>query len=375
MRFKVNREEFLSILGVVSRAAATKSPNLVLEGVKFTIAENRILMEATDLDQVCTGLHYPIELEGEGDFVLLTDRILPALREMRDAEVVFNTDEVNLTLTGAMGVFKFRRLSTDDFPTLPKFPESGYHELDGAPFLALLDRTVYCAAREKGRYSINGVHIAFEDGAIELAATDGRRLGFCRMSAPDIKAAKSGIILPIRLAEHVQKEVARSASNDKVLFYSDTNIALFKIKDVVIAGRLVEGEYPNYHGVVPQNLTKLALINIEEFSHLNKMALIFTDAMSKTVAYHFSEGRLVCRTTQSEVGESEIAMGIEYSGEEVRMGFNPAFLNEYLKVVKGETVRFKFESNKKAIHMEVADDEFAYAYVLMPMVVKADMNE
>ncbi|MFA4986889.1 MAG: DNA polymerase III subunit beta [Candidatus Brocadiia bacterium] len=369
MKFTVKREDFLSVCTLVFKAASAKSPSPALQGIKFSFKDGQMELQATDLDIAIRAKFTPSEVDGAEDFVLVPDIFLGVLREVKSKEVTFACEGPDLVLEASSGVYKFRRIGVEDFPELPSFPETGARPLAAGPLRSVFDRTVFCAAREKGRYAINGLFVSFAKESAEFAATDGRRLAVCTLKTKDTGATPLDAILPTRLVSIVEGEAARLSPDVEILFHSDGRSASFKVGDYCISGRLVEGEYPKYKNVIPANLDKMATIKRSDFVDMIKIAVLFVDNPTRGVATTFNAGRLNLLATHSERGESNQSMDIEFGGEQTVLGFNPVFIQEYLKVVTAEKIVFKFTSNTRAAMLEIADDPFEYKYVVMPTVV------
>ena len=368
MKFTVPKDEFTAVLQTVSKVTATRSPTPVLEGVKITVRADGITMEATDLDMGIRAELKPTAVEGEGEFVVMPARLLQLMNELEDEEITLSTDEANLVLQSKGGLFKFRRLGTEDFPQFP--PVGGERvEVEAGPLKEMVDRIAFCAAKEKGRYALNGVYLAFEEGALEMVATDGRRLGLCRYAREGIPAVKGGMILPVRLVELLRKELARMEADRPAALSFFEGRALFEVDGATIFGRLVMGEYPNYRAVLPTNLDKRAVFAHADFLRAARIAAIFTDPMKKAVVFTFSPGKVTMATTLPEQGESRIEIPAEYEGPETALGFNPAYLLDYLRVVGAEKIEMRFLDERVAAEFRTEDDPFGYRYVLMPMKV------
>ncbi|MDZ7814808.1 MAG: DNA polymerase III subunit beta [Planctomycetota bacterium] len=368
MKFEVNREELNGVLGLVSKIAAVRSPQPSIQGVKFAVSGDRMVAMATDL-YLSIRVHLDLEMcSGEEEFLLLPERLSQVLREVDDEKVTFVTDEVNVMLECKTGTFRFRRLGTEDFPEFPAFKDGSDVKLKTGPFTDLLDRTVYCAGRDKGRYAINGVYVKAEDGKAELVATDGRRLAVCNSTFEGIPEV-SGIILPLKLVQVLHTELHKMDRDSDLEFNTDGSRVVFRFGDVHLSGSLVEGEYPRYNAVIPKALDKNAKVDREECIRICRIASIFTDTTKRSSRFTFSSGKLEISSELQEQGESNLEMEIEYDGEKTRLGFNPVYVIEYLKSVDAEKVNIAFSSSERAVLITHDDDEYNYRFALMPMKV------
>ncbi|GAB4151638.1 MAG: DNA polymerase III subunit beta [Planctomycetota bacterium] len=366
MMISVHRESLLSALGLVSKVAVPRSPQPVLQGVKFVVTEDRVTLMSTDLEiavQVSVNLS---TIDGSEEFIVFPDKFSAALREIPDEQIKLFTDAADLVLKYSSGTFRFRRMGAEDFPKLPEFPAEGSHLFKAKVLADMLGRTVFCAGREKGRYAINGVYAVLNDGLLEMAATDGKRLAACSINLEGAKDLP-GIIIPVKLAEILHKELNALEPDADVSFYTDTRQASFKFANTILSGRLVEGEYPAYKSVIPKTNDKISVIDREALLQACKTTLIFTDVTTKTVAFNFEPDSLTLVAYLPEIGETKRTVEVKYAGEPCTMGFNPQYLVDYLKVIESESVNFQFSSANRAVLITEDEDVYGMHYVLMPM--------
>ncbi len=369
MKITVSREELTGALALVSRVAVSRSPQAILQGVKFSAGPAGLELRATDLDIGITYVHSPSHCEGSEEFVLLPERLSSALREIGDSDVTLYTDASDLVLQHGDGMFKFRRMDADDFPNLPAFPEAGTHRFKAAPLAQMLSRTVFCSGREKGRYAINGVYITIGDGLFEMAATDGKRLSACSLNLEGAKDIQ-GLVLPVKLAEILNKEISGLAPDAPVDMFTDGRQVSFKFADVVLSGRLVEGEYPAYRSVIPKNNDKIAVVDRDEFTRICRASMIFTDIANKAVGFTFDTDSLTVHSRLQELGEAKLKIAVRYTGDPVTLGFNPQYLMDYLKAVQPGDINFQFTSGTRAALLTQDEDPYGFQHVLMPVTLR-----
>ena len=370
MKFSVNREEFIDVLSLVARVVSPRSPQIVLQGVKFSVGENGIELQATDLELAVRAKLFPISCEGAQEFVIMPNKFLPVLREISDKEISLEAEDADLVLKCGEGEFRFRRLGAEDFPVIHAFPEDGFIRMAAKPLCGMFEKLTFCAGKEKGRYAINGVYLNCRDGSMDIVATDGRRLGICTHKSEDYSHDIPGIILLTRLIELLDLEMKKLPEDGAVLFHTDERHASFKVGDIMFTGRLIEGEYPMYMGVIPTNLDKSAVVGYADFVHAIKIAAIFTDELNRVISIKMTGNSMSIASRLQEQGQTSLAIPVEYEGDEILMGFIPTYIQEYLKVIDVPEVHFKFTSSKRAVLFENPDDDYSYRYVLMPVEIK-----
>jgi DNA polymerase-3 subunit beta len=371
MRATLPTPSFLDAASYASSVVAAKSPKRILECVAVRASKKSgVVLEATDLD-VAVRIRLPdAKVVEEGEVVVPATRLVAVLREVSDPEVTLVGVEGRLevdTRDGEKGGCHFR-VNGDDpalFPAVPEFPSSGVLTVPAGILRGMIQRTVIATAKEAGRFALHGVLFRVAGGTLELVGTDGRRLSRATQKLPSAPASEVKVIVGVKALGLVERlAVEGSAPVDVAL---EERRILFRAGNVLLAARLVDGAFPTYEEVIPKPSNRGIEVPVGDFSTALRRASLLTTREAQSVQMEFQPKRLTISSRAPDVGEAKVSLSVGYADAPERMGFNPNFLLDALKVMDpGRSVRFEFTNGKAPCRLTDGDD---YVYVVAPLTV------
>ncbi len=377
MKFACSRQPFLDALQILSSVTPSRPVRPILEGVRIEgqPGGKGLVLSATDLD-VSIACRLPdARVEEGGAIVLPAGRLAGLVRELSSAEVTVAISGQTCEVRAGRGQFKLVMADADEFPALPVF-EGDAIEIPVAAFREIGRKTIFAIARERSQYALNGVLLVIQDEVLDAVGSDGRRLARYQRTIENpggrgLKAIvpPSAITLCERTLGLAGLEKAPAAGDSppapKIEIRSTDTHVSFRTEHAEVAARLIEGEFPDYHQVIPPRGKIQATIPVEEFVRALRAAAQLTSAQTQTVKLELSEPNvLVLRSQTPELGEARIEEDATSVKGEIAIGFNPEFLIDALKVVSGPTVEMDFAGPDRAGCLRAGDD---FVYVVMPM--------
>ncbi len=360
MKFSVNRAEFADALGVATGVAASRTTKQSLRGVLLDAQSDYLLVAATDLE-VGLRLHITqVQVDATGRCLVAADKIAQIVRESNDEILQIELKDQTVHLKGHDSHFQIFALDAEDFPPVPRLEGDPDFELEIDTLRRMTEWTVFAAAKENTRYAINGILWDRKGEQLTLVATDGRRLSksMHAVSAGEDRWAivpAKGMQLFMRVMPDADEKVAIKITSNQVLLQSPR---------ATVSSVLLEGHFPKYEEVIPDDLDKSAMMDTHEMLSAVRRAALLTNEESKGVRLAFSKGSLQLTSRAPEQGEAVISLPIRYDGGSFEIGFNPAFLTDVLKVIGEDEVEFAFkESNRPGVFRQ-GDD---FLYVVMPV--------
>jgi DNA polymerase-3 subunit beta len=142
------------------------------------------------------------------------------------------------------------------------------------------------------------------------------------------------------------------------------NQLLLKMGRATLGTSLIEGQFPKYQDVIPQDCDRHVELKTAEFHGALKQAALLTNEESKGVRISFAEGGITLSSRAPEQGEATISLPVDYKGEPIEMGFNPVFLTDVLRVTHEEQIRFEFKEASRPGVIRLSDD---FVHVVMPV--------
>lgn len=361
MKFRFNRQEMTDALSAISSIAVSRTPKQILKCVRIDAHSDLLLLSATDLEVSLRCAITQVEVDEPGETLVVAETFARIARECTDEILSVETAGNMLHIRGTGSHFQIVTQAVDEFPAIPEMEGTPDVSIDYSALARLIELTVFATARESTRYAINGVMWAVDGKQLTLAATDGRRLAVAHAALTDGGSAAQ-VIVPAktlhlfgRLPVEPDARVGVKMSNNQLVL---------NMGRAMVSTSLVEGQFPNYHDVIPADCDRVATINTAEFLGALKRASLLTNEESKGVRFALSEGNLTLTSRAPEQGEAEVALPIEYSSEPVEIGFNPVFLLEVLRVVHADEVTFAVKEANRPGVIRFGDD---FVYVIMPV--------
>lgn len=358
----------MDALAAVSAIAGGRTTKPIYGGVHVTTEADGLKLMATDGEAVLRMAVGTFAVEEPGEAVVSAERLLGIVREMPDAEIRVDADDKYCVVRGAGSEFKIFVYPAADFPAVPTFDDAPDVVIDGGQLARMIQLTVYAAARETGRYAINGVLWQKRGKRLFLVATDGRRLARAGGGLAEAEAGDFDAIVPCKALHAFERVFAGGQERGQwnVDVRVMPNQLLLRSGDRMLGTALIEGNFPKYEEVIPRDCDRTARINrLELYSAIRRAALLTSDE-ARAVRLSFAGGGLTVRAHSAEQGEARVEVPIEYDGGPLEIGFNAAFLSDALKVVPYESVAIELkESFRPGVLRGEEKNEFLY--VIMPV--------
>ena len=360
LRVTCSTSELGNALGVVSRAISTRGAVQVLGGIHLRAEDGRLTLASTDME---ISLRASIAGEIDGDAsVVVPGRLLTDLVRLLPGDTVTLAHEEGegvLSVTSGSHTSRLNVFSAEDFPRLP--PTDGQlHTVEAAALLETIEKVGRAASRDESRPVLTGILVRFEGDKLVMAATDSYRLAVketpLAAAGPDLEA-----IIPARALQ----ELARIASgSEDVQLGVHENHVIFSAGDVWLTSRRIDGQFPNYTQLLPETFEIEITVPRMPLLEIVRRAGLMAQR-NAPLRLRFADGELTVSAQTQDVGEATESLPIEFSGEELEIGFNPDFLRDGLDAVKGETVQLKLINRLRP--GLVASPEESFWYLIMPI--------
>lgn len=367
MKVKCHRAALADALQLAVSVVPSRTPQPILQCAKLEArSDNTLTIAATDNE---LGVKYTlsqVEVDEPGVGVVPADRLTAIVRESTDETLTLEMKDSTCQVAGKDSCFHVYGHDPDDFPELGDW--------QGAPTLAVnakvLCRMIHCtsfaAARENTRYAINGVlWEAPGKKKLTMVATDGRRLAHVNgetVSSQEPEACSA--IVPVKTM--IAAERILTDPEEKIEISVTANKLRLTSERAELYSSLIQGRFPKYTDVIPTGCSCRAQIEVEPLRSAVRRAALLATEQASGVLLDFNEAKLCISSRTPEAGDAEVTMAIRYQGKPVKIGFNPQYLLELLRVVDEPEVVMEFEDGSKPGLVRSGKD---FQYVLMPVTV------
>lgn len=353
---------FQSVSGVVP----SRTPKDILKNVKLQLTDGRATLIGTDQE---VGVRYQIpevQTDSAGEVLLPVQRMASILREVQDDVIAIEVAEEAVWIRAGQSEFRLSSQDPAEFPEVPSFSEESAYVLPEKELKEGIQRTLFAADVESTRYALGGVLLDISPESLTLAATDSRRLAVYRVGCSTEGAVGEPPAQPV-IPSKAMSLIERSLTDGEgaVRIAVRTNDAVVSTGLVTIYSRLVQGRFPRYQDVIPQQSGMNVELVVGPFHSAVRQAMIVTNEESRGVDFCFEAGTVTLNSEAADVGTSRVQLPVAYDGDKIVVTFDPKFISDFLKVLDPATqvTLNLIDANSAAVFH--TDEK--YTYVVMPL--------
>ena len=372
MQLTIERNELLRAMAHVTGVVERRSTIPILSNVKLQADGAALRMTATDLDiEVVETVPAMVTRPG-GTTVqaLVLHDIVRKLADGAQVDLSREGDEGQMHVSSGHARFALQALTVDDFPTIEAGEMSHRFELESQQVKRLIEKTRFAISTEETRYYLNGIylHRAETDGAqmLRAVATDGHRLAQVEVPLPEGANGMPGVIIPRKTVQELHRLVENST--DKVqIELSDSKIRIIT-GHVVLTSKLIDGTFPEYERVIPQQNDKVMQASKSEFTSAVDRVSTISSEKGRAVKLNIGDGKLKLTVVNPDSGTAEEEIDIAYEADPMEIGFNARYLLDISGQLESDTGTFLLSDPNSPTLVRDGEDRTAL-YVLMPMRV------
>ncbi|MCP9494646.1 MAG: DNA polymerase III subunit beta [Pyrinomonadaceae bacterium MAG19_C2-C3] len=366
MEFIINKNTLQKELGYFQGIVDRKSTIPALSNILIeSVGENTLRITGTDLD-ITIRCEAEAEIKQPGTLCIQARKLFDVARLLPDAPVHFRNEGSDwTTLKCERSTFKIAGISKDNFPEIPTFHSTPV-KFASDTLKTFIDHTIFAITLEESRYTLSGAKFMLGDTTARMVTTDGHRLAFIeRTNVGQFDSAVDVLIPRKTLAELIK---LLSGFEGDIGFGADENHVYFEIGQHLLTSRTLAGQFPNYDMVLPKNNDKSAQFDTNSLNQAMRRVALMADDRSRAVKLHLAQNNLQISAQTAEEGEANESISTEYTGDEIEVGFNVQYLQDFLNVIdKDDTVLEFKDANSQALLRPATSNEYTYKYVVMPM--------
>ena len=385
MKVVCSQSELNSALQLVSRAVATRPTHPVLANVLLTAdaGSNRLSLTGFDLSLgIQSSLAASVETSGA---ITLPARLLGEIvsRLSSDSPVTLAVDDSSeqVQLTSLSGSYQMRGMSADDYPDLPMVERGMTLKLQPERLVQALKGTLFASSADEAKQLLTGVHLKFNQRALEAAATDGHRLAVLNVDDALQDAAVTdavddegfAVTLPSRSLREVERLMASWRSDEPVSLFCDRGQVVFLAADQMVTSRTLEGTYPNYGQLIPDGFTRTFGMERRALIAALERIAVLADQHNNVVKFSSQpeDGVVQISADAQDVGSGFESLPAKLEGDAMQIAFNVRYLLDGLKAMGSD--RIVLHCNAPTTPAVLRSDEVleAFTYLVMPVQIRS----
>lgn len=350
------------IQGIVER----KNTLPILSHFLLTAQKEGAVIHATDLELGYEG-YFETTVRAAGTITLPARKMYDILRELPAGEQVTLTLEESgwACISSGSATFRVPCLPAEEYPALPPIEEAEFFAIPSELFDDMIRQTIFATSHDETRYTLSGALLICTRDDVTLVATDGHRLAHTRRAIACGQELR--VIVPRKALEEVGRFALDSESKDVEIALLENHLVFRKGRTTLVT-RLIEGQFPDYEGVVPKTSSRRALVEHERFLRALRRVSLLSNEKTKPIRIEFDTQSLTLCSNTPELGEAREQIPAEYEGESMVMGFNARYLLEALAVLPETQVALELTDSLSPGLIRQPDNEEFFC-VVMPMRV------
>ena len=372
MRFNLSSTALGSRLLTLSRVINSKNSLPILDCFLFSVHDGQLTVTASDSENVMRGTLNLENCEGEGDFAVNNHTILDAVKELPEQPLSLDVDmgEMKIYITYQNGSYNFPILNADEYPKAQTVSENATTiTIDAGILSDNVNRSLFATAQDELRPVMNGIYFDLQADSLAIVASDGHKLERNKnfMIKSDIPAS---FILPKKPAT-LLKNVLSKDGGDVVIRFDDRS-ADISFAEGNLSCRLIEGKYPNYNSVIPQDNPNQVTIDRKSLIGALRRVLPFASDSSQLIRFHVAAGLLELRAEDIDFATSaKESVTCEYGGNPMDIGVKGSSMLEILNNLESEDVTIQLADPSRAgiIIPGVQPENEDILMLIMPMLL------
>lgn len=364
-----NAKELYEAIMNVSKAVFEKSTLLVLEGIKIDVKETSIELTGYDLE---IGIRTEISAKstGVGKFVVNARLMSDIVKRLDSDEITLEViDNSQIRVTGNNAQYTVMFMSAEEFPSLPeKDSTAKCIEISQPVLKSMITETIFAVAQNDTKPVLKGELFEIENNVLKIVAIDGYRLAIREEMIKSGENTK--FVVPAKALNEISRMLKDNDEAGCEIFISKKHV-IFEFSGYTFYSRLLEGEFHNYKGSVPESGNTEVIIDRKELITCLERALVLINERIKSpvrCTFDNSELSILCITS---IGKISDRISADISGPMIEIGFNCRFLLDPLKAVGDEKVKLLMNGGNLPMKIVPVNSE-EYTYLVLPVRLKSE---
>jgi len=384
MKIICSQESLLHGIQTVQRGISSRIGLPIYNGILFEANEdNKVHLFATDLE-IGIDCYIPAQVVETGSTVIPSKIISELIKRFPEGKIEIEGVENNITTVKENSSnYKILGFSAEEFSNFPEIKMRAKTKLNQKLFKETIQQVIFATSRDENRTFLNGALFKIIDNKIEVITTDSHRLSLKNIKLTKIKSPLTEgaeVIIPYRALSELSRLLLDNEEvfteirigEKQIMFILFPNAQKNSIR---ICSRLIEGQFPDYHQIVPNSFKTEIKVNTEEFRDKMERISLFVREDLNTVKIEVTNKKdsqeeerceIILKAESPSTGEASEKISCLKKGEDIAITFNTDYVLDVLKIIKKENTIIKLNDPLNPVIITPEEDK-DYTYVLMPV--------
>lgn len=366
MKLTCSKEKLCEAVANVSRAVASKSTILALEGILLKAKDHSLMLTGYDLE---LGITTTIEadIQQEGQIILSAKLFNDMIRRMPDPVISIESNEKLLTeIRSGAAEYSILGLDPQEFPELPSISESGQITLQGQTLKSMIDQTLFAVAASDAKPVHKGSLFDLHAGELAIVSVDGFRLAL-RREKVGIEE-DSTFVVPGKTLSEVSKLIVDG--DQPVTMTIAKKYIIFIIHGYHVVSRLLEGEFLDYKAAIPHTQTTQVTVSSRPLMDtIERISLLISDKLRSPLRLVFTSDAIKA-SCSTAIGKANDEIACSAQGDDVEIGFNSKYLLDALRASATDEVLLQLGGPLAPMKIVPKGGSDEFLFLVLPVRLK-----
>lgn len=366
MKLTCSRDLLLNSIYVVSKAVSSRTTLPILECILLTADERGLTLTANDLEIGIESSPIEADIEAEGKVAIEARILSDIIRRVNGVDVIIDTDNDFITvISSGNSEFKIMGRDGSDFPAIPKIERKEKQTILQKDLRDMIKETIFSVAQDDSKPVLTGELIQINDsGVMNIVSVDGYRISYKKCSLIESSGNEEAIV-PAKTLNEVSKILSADDEDEADIYFTDKH-ALFEINGNIVVSRLIDGDYIKYEqSFTDEYKTRIDCDRNELINCLERASLLSRETRKTPVILEINENKTSI-TSNTDMGTAHEELEASFTGEKLKIAFNPRYLIEALKAISDENVSLRFTTHLSPCIIKGVGDS-NYKYLILPL--------
>lgn len=363
MKFTCTKSDFSNGINIALKAVPGSSSMPILKYVMVEANNDQVKLTTNDME---LGIETVIDANVEEPGIVLIDAKMMSdmIRKLPEDEVSFEVDDsLNVLVFCGKLKFNFPGMAADEFPNLPTMEKDNNIVMSQFSLKEMIRQTIFSISDNENNKILTGELFEIKGDELKVASLDLHRVSIRKIqlkeSFNDIK-----VVIPGKALNEISKIMSGNMDDEVTIFFSN-NYVMFELENTIILTRLIEGNFYNVDQMISNEYETKVKINKQEFlGCIDRATLLLRDVDKKPIVMNIEDDR-VKMEMKTHAGSMDEDISIDKEGKDMKIGFNPKFLIDVLKVIDDEEIFLYLKGSKSPCFIKDSDE--SYIYLILPV--------
>ncbi len=363
MKIICDKNNLLKGINIVAKAVSSKTTMPILGCILVDASSDEIKFTANDMELGIETKVVGMILE-KGTIALEAKIFSDIIRKLPDNEVTITTDNnFQTTIICEKAKFNIMGMDGEDFSHLPFVEKDACINISQFTLKEMIRQTIFSIAQNESNKMMTGELFEINQNHLRVISLDGHRISIRKIELKEEYGEKK-IIVPGKTLLEVSK-ILTGGTEDMVDIYYTENHIIFEFDQTVVISRLIEGNYFRVDQMLSNDYNTKVTINKREFLDcIDRATLMVNEGDKKPIILNIADNVMELKIT-SQIGTMDEMIDIDQEGNNIKIGFNPKFLIDALRVIDDEKVDIYYMNPKAPCF--IRDENESYIYLILPV--------